>query len=83
MDVIETAATILEVENENEEIPDDLLAAAERKRLCNTLAARKSRARKQGRLAQLEGENEILVVQNERLKKRVDELELLLSGVGL
>ncbi|KAL8286851.1 hypothetical protein RQP46_003857 [Phenoliferia psychrophenolica] len=68
---------------DEEEIPDDLLAAAERKRLCNTLAARKSRARKQGRLAQLEGENQTLVAENEKLKKRVDELELLLRGVGL
>lgn len=71
------------LDDDAEEIPDDLLAAAERKRLCNTLAARKSRARKQGRLAQLEGENKTLVEENERLKRRVDELELMLRGVQL
>ncbi|KAM0786768.1 hypothetical protein ACM66B_002203 [Microbotryomycetes sp. NB124-2] len=55
-----------------DDIPDDLVAAVERKRLQNTLSARKSRARKQERLAELEAENA-------SLKARVEELEALLG----
>ncbi|KAK4703892.1 hypothetical protein P7C70_g2323, partial [Phenoliferia sp. Uapishka_3] len=68
---------------DDEEIPDDLLAQAEKKRLSNTLAARKSRARKQGRLAQLEEDNQRLLEETKVLKRRVEELELLLKGVEL
>ncbi|BGP47333.1 hypothetical protein JCM10450v2_003185 [Rhodotorula kratochvilovae] len=67
-----------EVEGEAD-LPADIVAAVERKRLQNTLSARKSRARKQARLQELEGENE-------GLRRRVEELEALLglasAGVG-
>ncbi|GAA5946403.1 hypothetical protein JCM10213_006557 [Rhodosporidiobolus nylandii] len=56
-----------------EELPADVVAAVERKRLQNTLSARKSRARKQARLQELETENEAL-------KARVAELERMLAG---
>lgn len=47
------------------------------------LAARKSRQRKQGRLAQLEEENKALKSENEKLKGRVDELEKLTEALSL
>lgn len=56
----------------DDDLPDDIVAAVERKRLQNTLSARKSRARKQARLQELEAENEAL-------KARVDELERALG----
>ncbi|GAA6042517.1 hypothetical protein JCM8097_004641 [Rhodosporidiobolus ruineniae] len=58
--------------DEEEELPADIVAAVERKRLQNTLSARKSRARKQARLQELETENEAL-------KQRVEELERMLG----
>ncbi|BGP31327.1 hypothetical protein JCM10296v2_003091 [Rhodotorula toruloides] len=57
---------------EGEELPEDIVAAVERKRLQNTLSARKSRARKQARLQELEQENEAL-------KARVAQLEQALG----
>ncbi|GEM08306.1 serine-tRNA ligase [Rhodotorula toruloides] len=59
-----------------EELPEDIVAAVERKRLQNTLSARKSRARKQARLQELEQENEAL-------KARVAQLERALGLAGL
>ncbi|GAA5970727.1 hypothetical protein JCM11641_007415, partial [Rhodosporidiobolus odoratus] len=57
------------------ELPADIVAAVERKRLQNTLSARKSRARKQARVQELEAENEAL-------RKRVEDLERMLGIVG-
>ncbi|BGO90854.1 hypothetical protein JCM10020v2_002498 [Rhodotorula toruloides] len=57
---------------EGEELPEDIVAAVERKRLQNTLSARKSRARKQARLQELEQENEAL-------KAKVAQLEQALG----
>ncbi|BGP54853.1 hypothetical protein JCM8202_003360 [Rhodotorula sphaerocarpa] len=57
---------------EDEDLPADIVAAVERKRLQNTLSARKSRARKQARLQELEAENDAL-------KARISELEALLG----
>lgn len=56
----------------DDNLPADIVAAVERKRLQNTLSARKSRARKQARMQELEGENEVL-------RRRVAELEALLG----
>ncbi|GAA5847972.1 hypothetical protein JCM9279_003516 [Rhodotorula babjevae] len=49
-------------------IPPDVAAAMERKRVQNTLSARRCRAKKQARVAELEEENEAL-------RRRVEELE--------
>ncbi|KAK4057526.1 hypothetical protein OIO90_001595 [Microbotryomycetes sp. JL221] len=62
-----------------EDIPSDLVAAVERKRLQNTLSARKSRARKQERLAELEDRNHALESENQALKARVQQLESMLN----
>ncbi|GAA5902941.1 hypothetical protein JCM6882_009167, partial [Rhodosporidiobolus microsporus] len=59
----------------DEDLPADIVAAVERKRLQNTLSARKSRARKQARLQELESENEAL-------KARVEELERILAAAA-
>ncbi|KAK4698557.1 hypothetical protein P7C70_g7716, partial [Phenoliferia sp. Uapishka_3] len=64
------------------EIPDELIAAVERKRTLNSISARKSRMRKQERLGELEGENEKLLRENVELKRRVGELEERLRGLG-
>jgi cell division protein FtsB len=53
-------------------LPADIVAAVERKRLQNTLSARKSRARKHARLQELETENEAL-------RARIAELEARLA----
>lgn len=66
-----------------EEIPSDLVAAVERKRLQNTLAARKSRQRKQERLGELEERNRVLEEENVGLKSRVEELEAMLRSMGI
>lgn len=66
-----------------EAIPSDLVAAVERKRLQNTLAARKSRQRKQERLGELEERNKELEAENDGLKQRVEQLEALLLSVGI
>ncbi|KAM0754442.1 hypothetical protein T439DRAFT_376924 [Meredithblackwellia eburnea MCA 4105] len=72
-----------EEEEEEEDIPEDLLAAAERKRIQNTLAARKSRARKQNRLASLEEENRTLVAERDGMRRRIQELESLVRSLGV
>lgn len=66
-----------------EPIPSDLVAAVERKRLQNTLAARKSRQRKQERLGELEERNRELEEENDGLKQRVKQLEGMLKSLGL
>lgn len=71
-----------EAEKREEEIPEDLLDAAERKRLQNTLSARKSRQRKQNRLAELEQKSSELEQENEGLKRRVLELETIMRSIG-
>ncbi|KAI5479312.1 transcription factor [Pseudohyphozyma bogoriensis] len=68
---------------EGSEIPDDLLEAAERKRLQNTLSARKSRARKQEKLAELEQENYELKGKNQGLEARVQQLEAMMRSMGI
>ena len=55
-----------------EDLPADIVAAVERKRLQNTLSARKSRARKHARLQELETENVAL-------RARIAELEARLA----
>jgi len=64
-------------------IPEDLAAAVERKRLQNTLSARKSRQRKQERLGELEERNKELETENEGLKQRVQALEAMAKAFGL
>lgn len=66
------AAAAAAAEEEQGALPADIVAAVERKRLQNTLSARKSRARKQARVQELEGENELL-------RRKVGELEALLG----
>ncbi|KAK4330591.1 bZIP transcription factor [Rhodosporidium toruloides NP11] [Rhodotorula toruloides] len=56
---------------EGEEVPQDALTATERKRLQNTLSARRCRARKQARVQELE-------VENAALRERVERLEAML-----
>ena len=58
-----------------DELPADLVSAVEKKRLQNTISARKSRMRKQSQLAELQEANELLMQQNEELKRRLEELE--------
>ncbi|GAA6014914.1 hypothetical protein JCM10207_002223 [Rhodosporidiobolus poonsookiae] len=70
----ESPAPTPDAGGDEEALPADIVAAVERKRLQNTLSARKSRARKQARLQELETENEAL-------KDRVAELERLLGLV--
>lgn len=65
------------------ELSQDLLDVIEKKRLQNTLAARKSRARKQGRLEELEKENDELRAESEGLRERVRRMEALLDPLGL
>ncbi|GAA6057425.1 hypothetical protein JCM3770_002457 [Rhodotorula araucariae] len=74
-DAAAAAAAADDHDGDADELPADIVAAVERKRLQNTLSARKSRARKQARLHELEGENEAL-------RRRVDELETLLGLVA-
>lgn len=67
----------------DEDLPQDLIEATERKRLQNTLSARKSRQRKAAKLEELETRNESLQKENEALQTRVIELEALLRGIAL
>jgi hypothetical protein len=60
---------------EEDELPADLVSAVERKRLQNTVSARRSRARKQEKLGELEGENKVLKRRVEELEARIRELE--------
>ncbi|GAA5966871.1 hypothetical protein JCM3765_004585 [Sporobolomyces pararoseus] len=57
-----------------EELPADIAAQVERKRLQNTLSARKSRARKQAKMQELEEENRLLAEENARLKAQLEAL---------
>lgn len=57
-----------------EELPADIAAQVERKRLQNTLSARKSRARKQAKMQELEEENRLLAEENARLKAQLQAL---------
>lgn len=66
-----------------EAIPKDLVQAAERKRLQNTLSARKSRARRAQQLEEMEEKNRCLEGENDVLKARVRQLEEMLAGMGL
>ncbi|GAA5927444.1 bZIP transcription factor [Sporobolomyces koalae] len=67
-----------------DELPADIVAAIERKRLQNTMSARKSRARKQAKLQELEDENKLLMDENKLLMdenaKLRAQLEAVLSG---
>lgn len=57
-----------------EQLPADIAAQVERKRLQNTMSARKSRARKQAKMQELEEENRLLAEENARLKAQLDAL---------
>ncbi|GAA6058830.1 hypothetical protein JCM10212_002774 [Sporobolomyces blumeae] len=57
------------------DLPADIVAAIERKRLQNTLSARKSRARKQARMQELEEENRLLSEENDLLRRRLEAFE--------
>ncbi|KAI5474661.1 transcription factor [Pseudohyphozyma bogoriensis] len=70
-------------EREQQSLPDELLAAVEKKRLQNTVAARRSRARKQAKLTELEDDNDRLADENTALKARVALLEGVMKSVGL
>lgn len=69
--------------NDEDEIPADLLDLAERKRLQNTISARRSRARKQERLGELEQANQVLEEENQRLRERLEKLEAIVGPLGL
>ncbi|GAA5826806.1 hypothetical protein JCM11251_002900 [Rhodosporidiobolus azoricus] len=58
--------------DEEVEIPQDVVDAMERKRLTNTLSARRCRARKAERVKELE-------VENEKLRERIRELERVMG----
>ncbi|GAA5884398.1 hypothetical protein JCM16303_003671 [Sporobolomyces ruberrimus] len=74
----QSEASSMDVEPLNpEELPADIVAQVERKRLQNTMSARKSRARKQMRMQELEEENKGLMEENQRLKAQ---LELFLGS---
>ncbi|KAL8287590.1 hypothetical protein RQP46_003448 [Phenoliferia psychrophenolica] len=62
-----------------DDVPEDLVAAVEKKRTQNTLSARKSRMRKQQKVGDLESENERLKVENGDLKAKVASLEAMLN----
>ncbi|GAA5928269.1 hypothetical protein JCM1841_001759 [Sporobolomyces salmonicolor] len=64
----------------DEELPADIVAAMERKRLQNTISARKSRARKANHVQELQAENERLKQENEVLAAKVAEFERRMSG---
>ncbi|GAA5895454.1 hypothetical protein JCM6882_006256 [Rhodosporidiobolus microsporus] len=63
-----------EGKEEEEHIPAEVQSAMERKRLVNTLSARRCRARKLARVTELEEENE-------RLREKVRELEAMVGLV--
>ncbi|SCV70291.1 BQ2448_1685 [Microbotryum intermedium] len=57
------------------DLPEEVVAAVEKKRLQNTISARKSRMRKMERVQELETENEQLKEQNRQLLERIALLE--------
>ncbi|KDE07411.1 hypothetical protein MVLG_02278 [Microbotryum lychnidis-dioicae p1A1 Lamole] len=57
------------------DLPEEVVAAVEKKRLQNTISARKSRMRKMERVQELETENEQLKEQNRQLVDRIASLE--------
>ena len=63
------------INTDADELPADLVSAVEKKRLLNTISARKSRMRKQSHLAELQETKEALLLENEELKRRIEELE--------
>lgn len=63
-----------------EDIPDELLSAIELKRRQNTLAARRSRMRKAGHLAELKDEIDGLKSELEQWKAKYAELEEVLRA---
>lgn len=66
------------------DIPEDLIAAVEKKRAQNTLSARKSRMRKQQLVGELEQENARLKEEKDALTLRVARLEkLLVAAAGV
>lgn len=65
------------------ELPEELIAVVEKKRLSNTIAARRSRARKQERLSELSDDNDRLSEENTALRARVALLEGVMRTMGL
>ncbi|KAM0754063.1 hypothetical protein T439DRAFT_322949 [Meredithblackwellia eburnea MCA 4105] len=65
------------------DIPQDLVDAVEKKRLQNTLAARKSRAKKQEKMGELEEKNKVLVAEKEALLQKVRDYEQMLKALGV
>ncbi|BGP27643.1 hypothetical protein JCM10295v2_006617 [Rhodotorula toruloides] len=61
--------------NGGEEVPQEALTATERKRLQNTLSARRCRMREQARVHELE-------IENAALREQVEQLEAMLRLVG-
>ncbi|GAA6023947.1 hypothetical protein JCM11491_000300 [Sporobolomyces phaffii] len=59
-----------------DDLPAEIVAQVERKRLQNTMSARKSRARKHAKLQELERENELLAEENRLLKDKLRSLGL-------
>lgn len=68
--------------SENYDVPSDLVAAVERKRLQNTLSARKSRQRKAAKLDELEARNKVLDEENAQLRRKLAWLESQLTALG-
>lgn len=73
------ANTTVVGEGEVGDLPADIVAAIERKRLQNTLSARKSRMRKQARMQELEAENRALMEENETLRTQLAAFEKMMS----
>lgn len=62
----------VESQGEVAELPADIMAQVERKRLQNTMSARKSRMRKQAKMQELEQENRLLMEENAKLKAQLE-----------
>lgn len=70
-----TTPSLMTASIADEELPPDLIDAVERKRLGNTLSARKSRLRKAEAVATLTATNVALQAENDALRLRVQQLE--------